>query len=363
MKADRTYTLDQVEVRLKLKPAQPLYSEKPVTTPERAIEVMKGALMEMDRECCCVLNLDVKGRPINFNVVSIGDTAENRVPTQNVFKSAILSNASSVIMFHNHPSGNVEPSYADVKVTENLVNAGKIMNIPVNDHVIIGGGSGESYSFRSHMADIFEKDHSESREKTVKDDAILMEVSQTGADYFVNIQEYAKRKHTDVHIINGYISAHREAFRGHIAKGKSGAKLDGFAREKLDIYIDSRPDRGIRFSRFGRNEMQNNLEQQEKNSRDVLMERDSDIAYSDTEIGVDTPDESDGADDRDSYTVSNPSKNPRKSKSQGAKHYKVSKISNHSEEKQKEKYKELNVQHNQENVINEFELDSQDMER
>ena len=86
------HELKQVQVRLKLSEAEPLYSTEQITTPDKAAEVMAQALAQLDREYCCVVNLDAAKHPINFNIVSIGDVNQAQVPIQNVFKSAILSN-------------------------------------------------------------------------------------------------------------------------------------------------------------------------------------------------------------------------------------------------------------------------------
>lgn len=149
------YELKQVKVRLKLTEAEPLYSAEQLTTPDKAVEVMAQALAQMDREYCCVVNLDGANHPINFNVVSIGDINQAQVPIQNVFKSAILSNAASIMMFHNHPSGTTKASKNDIDVTRRLIEAGNIMNIPVLDHIIVAGGTAEHFSFRTGIPDMF----------------------------------------------------------------------------------------------------------------------------------------------------------------------------------------------------------------
>ena len=143
------YELKQVKVRLKLAEAEPLYSTEQITTPDKAAEVMAQALSQMDREYCCVVNLDGANHPINFNVVSIGDVNQAHVPIQNVFKSAILSNASSIMMFHNHPSGSVQASREDIDVTKRLIEA------PVLDHIIVGGGTAERFSFKEANPEMF----------------------------------------------------------------------------------------------------------------------------------------------------------------------------------------------------------------
>jgi len=73
-----------------------------------------------------------------INTVSLGILDASIVHPREVFKPAILSNASSVIVGHNHPSGDPEPSPEDVAVTRRLVDAGKILGIDVLDHIVIG---------------------------------------------------------------------------------------------------------------------------------------------------------------------------------------------------------------------------------
>lgn len=149
------YELKQVQVRLRLSEAEPLYSTESITSPEIAAKVMAEALAEMDREYCCVVNLDGSNHPINFNIVSIGDINHAYVPVQNVFKSAILSNASSIMLLHNHPSGSLNPSKDDIELTRRVIEAGAIMNIPVIDHLIVIGGTAELVSIREEKPEIF----------------------------------------------------------------------------------------------------------------------------------------------------------------------------------------------------------------
>ena len=149
------YTLKEVNVRLCLKEGAALYSAAPVTDPASARDVMRDVLKEMDREMVCVVNLDNHMKPINYNVVSIGSIDQSLVPIQNVFKSSILANASAIMLLHNHPSGDVSPSAPDFAVTKRIVEAGKLMDIPIMDHVIVGGMDGLYYSFRENNPDLF----------------------------------------------------------------------------------------------------------------------------------------------------------------------------------------------------------------
>ena len=151
------YKLKQVDIRLKLSQARPLYSTEQITTAEKAVEVMACYLYQMDREYCCVVNLDSSNHPINFHIVTIGDTTNTAVPMQNLFKSAILSNAATILVFHNHTSGSLTPSSYDLEMTRKMILAGLLMNIPILDHIIVGGNIKEKcYSLREHNSDLWD---------------------------------------------------------------------------------------------------------------------------------------------------------------------------------------------------------------
>ena len=149
------YRLAQVDVRLVLKESASLYSTESLSGPEQAARIMAEAMKDLDREMVCVVNMDNHLRPINYNAVSIGSLNASVVPVQNVFKSSILSNAGSIMLLHNHPSGEITPSSEDFEITRRLVEAGKLMDIPVIDHVIVGAGEGRRYSFREDQPDLF----------------------------------------------------------------------------------------------------------------------------------------------------------------------------------------------------------------
>ena len=175
------YELKQMQVRLRLHEAEPLYSTEPITDSEKAVEVMAKALAELDREHVCVINqseaeicvanLDTRKRVINFSfsTVSIGDTDQAQIPIQNIFKAAILSNSKSCLVLHNHPSGSLEPSQADLSVTKHMVEAGNIIGIPVTDHIIVAGGTGLHTSIRSTNPELFSPMVAESRRVSVKE--------------------------------------------------------------------------------------------------------------------------------------------------------------------------------------------------
>jgi len=151
----RPYELKQVQVRLRLSEAGSIYSSKEITNDVRAAEVMSDVLAQMDREYICVVNLDTKNRPINYNIVSIGDINTAIVPIQNIFKSTILSNSARIMLMHNHPSGDLTPSMQDMNLTKRIYQIGNLMNLPLVDHVIVAGGSGQTYSLLENYPELF----------------------------------------------------------------------------------------------------------------------------------------------------------------------------------------------------------------
>ena len=136
------------EVCIRLAEGHPLYSDWPIDSPGEAIKVMRRELSRYDREVLCVVNLNTRLKPINFNVVSVGELNQSIASIPNILKAGILSNAGSFLLLHNHPSGDVAPSQDDIMTTRKVIEAGKILGIPCMDHIIIGGGNGDYYSMR-----------------------------------------------------------------------------------------------------------------------------------------------------------------------------------------------------------------------
>jgi DNA repair protein RadC len=146
--ANEDRELQVVNIRMVREPS--LYSETPIRSPQDVLDVVARELSAYDREVFAVLNLKTNGQIINMNICSIGTLNASMVNGREVFKSAILSNAGSFICFHVHPSGCPEPSEEDKTVTEKLATAGKYLDIPLLDHCIIAGGTGEMYSFKAN---------------------------------------------------------------------------------------------------------------------------------------------------------------------------------------------------------------------
>ena len=112
----KRYKLKEVCVRLA--DGHPLYSDWPIDSPGEAIKVMRGELSRYDREVLCVVNLNTRLKPINFNVVSVGELNQSIVSIPNILKAGVLSNSSSFLLLHNHPSGEVTPCNQNYSASE-----------------------------------------------------------------------------------------------------------------------------------------------------------------------------------------------------------------------------------------------------
>lgn len=102
------------------------------------VAALLADMATLDREHFVVLHMDVRNRVIERETVSIGCLTGVDVHPREVFKGAIMRSAASIIIAHNHPSGDPTPSDQDVTLTERLREGGKILGIAILDHVIIG---------------------------------------------------------------------------------------------------------------------------------------------------------------------------------------------------------------------------------
>lgn len=155
MIGERTFKLDVVSIRL-VKDA-PIFSKKRITSPESTIEALGNVLSDMDREVVAIINLKTDGTPINVNFASVGTINGALAEPRELLKSSILSNAANVIMVHNHPSGNLEPSKTDISLTNRMIEVFTLMGIPLLDHVIVGGDNRSFYSMHEKGMVVFDK--------------------------------------------------------------------------------------------------------------------------------------------------------------------------------------------------------------
>ena len=117
------------------------YSFERIIKPKDILKLVKTAVGDTDREYFMVINLNNQNLPNSIEITSIGSLTETMVSPREVFKSAIVSNSAKIILCHTHPSGSTSPSDADIKITNALVQIGKFLDIPVIDHLIVGGES------------------------------------------------------------------------------------------------------------------------------------------------------------------------------------------------------------------------------
>lgn len=110
-------------------------------SPGKAAAYFMEDLRYLQKEIFLTALLNVKGELIGFDRVSVGGISSSSAMPREVFSAAVRRGAFSVILVHNHPSGDPKPSEADITVTKQLASAGEILGIPVIDHIIIGDGA------------------------------------------------------------------------------------------------------------------------------------------------------------------------------------------------------------------------------
>jgi len=106
-------------------------------SPKEVVDYLREKIGKEKKEYFLILSLDARSNLINIKTISIGSLDANIVHPREVFKKAIECSAASVILVHNHPSGDPEPSEDDLEITKRLTEAGKILGIIVLDHIIV----------------------------------------------------------------------------------------------------------------------------------------------------------------------------------------------------------------------------------
>ena len=123
----------------------PTYESR-IRSSASAYTVLQGYLDGVDREHFVVMLLDQKNSAIGLHTVSIGSLTASIVAPREVFKVAILANCANILIAHNHPSGDCQPSKEDRAITQRLKEAGALLGISVLDHIIVGA-DGRYFSF------------------------------------------------------------------------------------------------------------------------------------------------------------------------------------------------------------------------
>jgi DNA repair protein RadC len=117
-----------------------LFSKK-ISSPNDIAEIFIPLLRDKTKEEFLVICLNSANKIINYETITIGLLNSSLVHPREVFKVAIENNSANIVLAHNHPSGNTDPSEEDITITKKMVDAGKILGINVFDHIIIGHNS------------------------------------------------------------------------------------------------------------------------------------------------------------------------------------------------------------------------------
>ena len=121
------------------------FSNRKITSPQDIAEIFIPILRDDIKEKFIVVCLNSANRVIKYETISVGNLNSSVVHPREVFKVAIDNSSASIILIHNHPSGNPEPSNEDIRITKKIVESGKILDIPVFDHLIIAGETYTSF--------------------------------------------------------------------------------------------------------------------------------------------------------------------------------------------------------------------------
>lgn len=121
------------------------FSNKKITSPGDLAEMFIPILRDEVKEKFIVVCLNTSNQIIKYETISVGNLNSSIVHPREVFKVAIDNNSASLFLMHNHPSGNTEPSREDISITKRLVDAGKILDINILDHLILAGDKYSSF--------------------------------------------------------------------------------------------------------------------------------------------------------------------------------------------------------------------------
>lgn len=126
-----------------------LYGPRQCTSVEAAYKLVSPFIKNKDREHLLVVGLNTKNEPTVIHIAHIGTTNQSIAVPRDILKPVLLSNGNRMIVAHNHPSGNVDPSKQDKQLTKRLQEAGKIIGIELMDHLIVAPND-IYYSFKEN---------------------------------------------------------------------------------------------------------------------------------------------------------------------------------------------------------------------
>lgn len=134
----RDYQIPGFRVCLVREPGVALAEKPLVQTAGAAAPILSAYIGDTDRETFVLLMLTVRRRVLGLHTVSVGCLTASLVHPREVFKPAILAGSAALIVAHNHPSGDPEPSAEDLALTRRLGSAGTLLGIEILDHIILG---------------------------------------------------------------------------------------------------------------------------------------------------------------------------------------------------------------------------------
>lgn len=150
LKKHLRYKIPQIKLAILREPST---APMPAITTPQDIEPYLEPMRHLAEEHFVALHLDVRNRIIGYHVVSHGTVSSSLVHPREVFKAGLLSNAYSLIVAHNHPSGSTRPSPDDLDTTRQLIAAGKVLGVTILDHLIVTFS--EVVSIRESCPDLF----------------------------------------------------------------------------------------------------------------------------------------------------------------------------------------------------------------
>jgi DNA repair protein RadC len=121
------------------------FSQQKITSPQDIANIFIPILRDEVKEKFIVVCLNSANKIIKQEIISVGNLNASVVHPREIFKVAIDNSSASIILIHNHPSGNPEPSNEDIQITKKIVESGRILDIPVFDHLIIAGETFTSF--------------------------------------------------------------------------------------------------------------------------------------------------------------------------------------------------------------------------
>lgn len=125
-----------------------------IDSPDAAAAALSQDLMWQTTERFAVLLLDVKNQLLGLKVITIGTATETLAHPREIFREIIRHGATRAIIAHNHPTGSVEPSQEDITLTEQLLQGGQVLSLPIVDHLILGNGN---YNSLRQMTKVWEQ--------------------------------------------------------------------------------------------------------------------------------------------------------------------------------------------------------------